>query len=42
MVDFDRIMSQSRTLENPDKKPFVLIGDTDTIVGEYPTIQVIS
>jgi pyruvate kinase len=42
LVDFDWIMWQSKKLENPHKKPFVLIGDTDTIVGAYPTIQVIS
>lgn len=40
-VTFDWIMSQSKKLTNIEKKPFVLISDTDTIVGEYPTIQVI-
>lgn len=41
-VDFERIMSQSKKLTNPDKKPFVLISDTDMIAWWYPTIQVIS
>jgi pyruvate kinase len=41
-VDYHWIMSQTKKLENPSKQPFILIGDTDTIVGEYPTIQVIS
>lgn len=42
VVNYDWIMSQAKKLKNPDNKPFILIGDTDTIIGAYPTIQVIS
>lgn len=41
-VDFDRISKQFFIVENSDKKPFVLISDTDKVVGNYPTIQIIN
>lgn len=41
-VDFERIMSHSKKLTNVERKPFVLISDTDMVAWWYPTIQVIS
>ncbi len=40
-VTFDWISSQFPIVDNPDRRPFVLISDTDKVVGNYPTIQVI-
>jgi pyruvate kinase len=41
VIDFTWIMSQTKKLSNLENKPFILIGDRDTIAGAYPTIQVV-
>lgn len=40
-VDFAWIMDHAKKLDNPSQKPFILIGDTDMILGSYPTLQII-
>ena len=40
-VTYDRILSQCPIIQNTDYKPFIVVGDTDTIHGHYPTIQII-
>lgn len=40
-LNFGRIQSQFPIIENTSHKPYVIISDTDTVTGNYPTIQVI-
>lgn len=44
VVDYQRLLKHydSTITETAEGKPFVVISDTDTITGHYPTIQVIS
>lgn len=41
-VNFDRISKQFFIVQNPEKKPFILISDTDKVAGNYPTVQIIN
>ncbi len=38
---YDWILSQCPIINNTDNKPFIVVWDTDTIHGHYPTIQII-
>lgn len=41
-VNFEWISKQFFIVQNPENKPFILISDTDKVVGNYPTIQIIN
>ncbi|HNG97630.1 MAG TPA: pyruvate kinase alpha/beta domain-containing protein, partial [Candidatus Absconditabacterales bacterium] len=40
-ITFDWISSQCQIIDNPNRRPFVVVADTDTSTGHYPAIQVI-